>query len=87
MVSLSTWVHGDEDSTRPDQVDLSSLKGEFVESRRQSRQDRQDLLSHHGQDLNVYPVKLIKTAPRTCLEGDISTYSATLHQLLLSLSA
>lgn len=39
MLSLSTWVHGDEDSTRPDQVDLSSLKGEFVESRRQSRQD------------------------------------------------
>lgn len=84
---LSTWVHSDEDPTRPDQADLSPLKGEFVESRRQSRQDGQDLLSDHGQHLNVYTVKLIKTTPGTCLERDtnahIHTYSV--HELLLEL--
>lgn len=63
--------------TGPD-ADLSSFKDEAGDSSRQSRQDGQDLLSHHWQHLNVDTVKLIKTAPRTRLEEHTYDFSRAL---------
>ena len=62
-----TRIHGDEDTTGPDQVDLPSLKDEPRRPGGESRQDGQNLLRHHRQHFNVDSVELIKAAPGTSL--------------------
>ena len=65
---LPTRVHGDEDATGPLEADLASLEHEASRSGCEGRQDRQDLLRHHRQHLDVDPIELVKTPPRTRLQ-------------------
>lgn len=46
-----TWIHGDEDTTTPDQIYLSTLKHKSGRAGSQSRQDAEDLLSHYREYL------------------------------------
>ena len=62
-----TRIHSDEDSTRPDQVDLTSLKHKSCSTSRQSRQNGQNLLRHYRQYFNVDAVELVKAAPCSSL--------------------
>ena len=66
-MKADTWIHCDEDSTGPDQVDLPTLKDEPRWPGSERRQDGQNLLRHHRQHLNVDSVELVKASPGTSL--------------------
>ena len=67
---MLTWIHGDEVSTGPDEVDLAALEDEACGAGRQGWEDGEDLLGNHRQYLDVDTVKLVKTAPRSSLKWE-----------------
>jgi len=60
-------VHGDEDATRPLESDVATLEDKARHGVGQGRHDAEDLLCYHRQHLDVDPVELVETAPRTRL--------------------
>lgn len=62
-----TGVHGDEDATRPDNLDVLAFEHEVGDIGAEGLQDTKNLLRHHRQHLYVDAVELVETAPRTGL--------------------
>ena len=77
-----TWIHGDEDATGPLEFDLAPLEDEALRPGGQGGQDRQDLLGHDGQYLDVDTVKLVKTSPRAGLGQTWIQPTITLYLVL-----
>ena len=67
--ALHTWIHGDERSARPDQVNLPPLEYEPLFVCGQGAENGEDLLGDHGQHLDVDSVELVETAPRSGLRN------------------